>query len=111
MPSSLLSCGNRPVAALIIANLLDVPEVFACAEKSPPYKIGGQRNVKKRKLEPEYASDIKTAAGSQVRSWNGGAGELWKRKRVPKRVGTGILYKRIDACEVRVIESVQRSKA
>jgi hypothetical protein len=63
----------------------------------------------KGKLEPKYASNIKTAAGSQIRSRNGVAGELWKRKRVSKGVRAGILDKRIDGCKVRVIESIQRS--
>ena len=85
-------------------------EVFDLGRKKPAVQTGGQKNIK-RKLEPEYASNIKTAAGSQIRSWNGVASELWKRKRVSKGVRTCILDKRIDGCEVRVIESIQRSKA
>jgi hypothetical protein len=69
------------------------------------------KGTTKRKLEPEHASHIKTAACSQIRSWNGVAGELWQRKRVSKGVRTGILHKRINGCEVRVIESIQCGKA
>jgi hypothetical protein len=99
----------RPIAARIIANLLGVPK-FLIGQKKPAVQNRRARNVK-GKLEPEYASNIKTAAGSQIRSWNGVTGELWKRKCVSKGVRTGILDERIDGCEVRVVESIQRSKA
>jgi hypothetical protein len=65
----------------------------------------------KGKLEPEYASNIKTAAGSQVRSRNGVTGELWKRKSVSKAASACRFNAWIHGCEVCMIECIQCSEA
>lgn len=55
---------RRLITARIIANLLDRTEVFDWTKKPADIKTGGPGNVRE-KLEPEYSSNIKAAAGSQ----------------------------------------------
>lgn len=79
------------------------------ARKSPP--ANWRAMGKTQQLEPERATEVEPAAGSQVGTRYRVACELRQRKRVSEYRVTCGLNDRGDSCKVGMIEGVQRCEA